>query len=230
MEKTKKPTNAQLTKRIKNAVLLIDKTKDTKTIFFSDTATRITITPDYAIVEKNGNQIHIFAKVLSYGYSRPYLYLDTVVDFALAEEKADTITTPNGLSWYKLLEVLKGRDDQIPYGTCHYVDMWMFNVCAPVYSISEDKASVHLVLENYWHNVARTNVFLQEKTEPMTNKQFGNEVLEQVKSFIDGCEEEVIFEKKTDEELQQEEMKAMAEFEDEQTLQSEIEDGKQKEK
>lgn len=33
MEKAKKPTNSQLQKRLDNAVLHIDKTKDTQTIF-----------------------------------------------------------------------------------------------------------------------------------------------------------------------------------------------------
>ena len=41
MEQKKKPTNAQLQKRIENAIVFVPKTKDTISIFFSDKGVRL---------------------------------------------------------------------------------------------------------------------------------------------------------------------------------------------
>ena len=49
-KQSKKPTNAQLEKRLKCALLHIDKTKDTKSIYFDDKGLRLTINDDFALI------------------------------------------------------------------------------------------------------------------------------------------------------------------------------------
>ena len=204
----KKPTNAQLIKKIQKAVVFVERVKDTKEIFFSDRGLRLTITDDTAVVSLGGSQIHCFPKVLSTGYSRPYLYLQTFVDIALEKADDGTIMTENGMSYNKLREALNKTDGDQQF-IFNYVDMWLFNITTPVFSIAEGAPNVHLVTEAYWFNIARTELFLSEKIEDLTNKQFTEKVIDKVKEFMKGAPEIVIFNKKTDEELIQEEISAM---------------------
>ena len=83
-EEKKKLTNGQLLRRLTNAVLHLDRTKDTKTVYFADKGLGLTYddNENYAVVTTNFHR-HVFKKITSQGISRPYLYIVRFVNIAL---------------------------------------------------------------------------------------------------------------------------------------------------
>ena len=215
----KKPTNAQLQKRIANALIHIDRTKNTKSIFFSDKGLRLTINEDYAIIA-TGFHRHVFNNFTSSGISRPYLYTKRVIE--IANENLKDIEVNGGYSFQKLLEVLKAKEDKSEYNIVTYVSWWLEIIFAPLYSIDESEAGSFLVYEAYLHHIARQAVLLSEKKEDVTNKQFFDEVIKNMQNFIEGVDERVIFHKKSDEEIAKEEMEAIMATEQEQAMEAQI--------
>ena len=61
-------------------------------------------------------------------------------------------------------------------------------------------------------------VILSEKLEDMSNKQFLQKFIENIKNLTEDIQEIVIFPKKTDEQLIQEEVEAVAQNEQEQIM------------
>lgn len=207
----KKPTASQLERRLMNAVVHIDKTKDTQSIYFSDKGLRITVDKEYAIIE-TGFHRHIFTSFTSAGLSRPYLYTKRFLEAALEHEKE--IVTESGYSYERLFAVLKEDEkNKVKYNIAQYVDWWLFNIYAPLYSIGESEAETFLVYESFIHNLARQNVILEEKTDDMTNIQFLDKVQKMEKDFTANIDESVIFKKLTDEELVKSEIDAVQEQE-----------------
>lgn len=217
--KQKKPTNAQLQKRIANALIHIDKTKGTESIFFSDKGLRLTVNEDYAIIA-TGFHRHVFNNFTNAGISRPYLYTKRIIE--IANENLKDIEVDGGFSFQKLLEVLKAKEDKSDYNIVTYYDWFVFNCFQPLYSIGEDEASSFLVYEAYLHNIARQAVLLSEKKEDMTNKQFFDEVIKNMQEFIEGVDEYVIFHKMSDEEMAQANISAIQEQEQEQAMEAQI--------
>ena len=215
----KKPTNAQLQKRISNALIHIDRTKDTESIFFVDKGLRLTVNEDYAIIA-TGFHRHVFNNFTSSGISRPYLYTKRVIEIAI--ENINAVETEDGYSFAKLLEVLKAKEDKSEYNIVTYYDWFVFNCFQPLYSIGESEVESFLVYEAYLHNIARQAVLLSEKKEDMTNKQFFDEVIKNMQDFIDGIEERVIFHKMTDEEMAQANIEALTQNEQEQAMEAQI--------
>ena len=70
----KKPTAAQLERRLTNAVMHIDRTSKTREIYFSDKGLRLVDCEEHVLVQ-TGFHTHVFSKVTSSGYSRPALYV-----------------------------------------------------------------------------------------------------------------------------------------------------------
>ena len=207
----KKPTASQLERRLMNAVVHIDKTKDTQSIYFSDKGLRITVDKEYAIIE-TGFHRHIFTSFTSAGLSRPYLYTKRFLEAALEHEKE--IVTESGYSYERLFAVLKDdEENKVKYNIAQYVDWWLFNIYAPLYSIGESEAETFLVYESFIHNLARQNVILDEKTDDMTNIQFLDRVQKMEKDFTANIDESVIFKKLTDEELVKSKIEAVQEQE-----------------
>ena len=92
---------------------------------------------------------------------------------------------------------------------CWFIDLWLNNIFMPLYGIDETESAAFLVYEQYLHNVSRQKVILQEKQDDMTNLQFVQQVLENERKFVEGMDERVIFTKKTDEAMAQEEVEAL---------------------
>lgn len=216
----KKTTNAQLQKRIANALIHIDKTKDTQSIFFTDKGLRLTTNEDVAIIA-TGFHRHVFDAFNSaQGISRPYLYTKRVIE--IANENIKYIEVDGGYSFQKLLEVLKAKEDKSEYNIVTYYEWFVFNCFQPLYSIGESEAESFLVYETYLHNIARQAVLLSEKKEDMTNKQFFEEVIKNMQNFIEGVDERVIFHKMTDEEMAHANIEAIQEQEQEQAMEAQI--------
>ena len=200
MEKSNiKPTNGQLLKRLKNAVVHIDKDKSYQSVYWSDKGLRLETTDEYCVIS-TGFHRHIFNAFNSaQGISRPYLYTKRVIE--IANENLKDIEVDGGYSFQRLLEVLKAKEDKSEYNIVTYYEWFVFNCFQPLYSIGESEVESFLVYEAYLHNIARQAVLLSEKKEDMTNKQFFDEVIKNMQDFIKGIDERVIFHKMSDEEM-----------------------------
>ena len=220
MEKAKKPTNGQLTKKIKNALVFVEKDKNYKSVFFEDKMIRLEVTDDYCVIS-TGYHRHVFDTINPNqigGYARPYLYTHQIIDMAL-EWGGD-----NGLySYEKMLDYLQ-QNDKTKFNIASYYSWWLFNIFQPLYQIGETEIETFITYESFLHNIARSSVILSEKNEDMTNKQFIETLLEKEKSYFEGIDENVIFHKLTDEENAEQEIKALEEIQDEEILKSENDD------
>lgn len=210
----KKETAAQLQRRIKNAIVHIDKTKDTQTLFFDDKGVRLTVCDDVCIIE-TGYHRHIFSNISGTGISRPYLYTKRVIELATKNdcEVRDNKGNVTGRSYAMLLDTLKQKEDKSEYNIAYYYSWYLLNCFSPLYSISEDEVSSFMVYFDYCCNIAKNAIMLSEKTEDVTNKQFIEKFIENLKEFTDNMTESVLFHKKTDEEVMQENMEAAQEIE-----------------
>lgn len=212
---TKKPTTAQLLRRIERAVVHIDLTKSTISTYFSDKGVRLTANDESAVIAFGYSQT-IFNSFTSSGVSRPWLYTKRVIE--IANENKESIKTDSGYSFQKLLKVLKEKEDNAEYNIVVFLEWWLFNCFQPLFSIAETETDSFLVYEDYVHNIARNAVILEEKKEDMTDKQFIDKVIKNMQEYTGHNEPRVIFHKKTDEERVQEEIAAMQEQELNETM------------
>jgi hypothetical protein len=222
MEQKKKPTNAQLQKRIENAIVFVPKTKDTISIFFSDKGVRLVADSDGCVIETNYHR-HVYSNITGAGVSRPYLYTKRVIE--IANENIEAIKTESGYSYQRLIDVLKAKEDKSEYNIVTYVSWWLEIIFAPLYSIDESEVGSFLVYEAYLHHIARQAVLLSEKKEDMTNKQFFDEVIKNMQDFIKGIDERVIFHKMSDKEMAQANIEALTQNEQEQAMEAQINGG-----
>ena len=231
MEQKKKLTNAQLQKRLENAIVFVPKTKDTISIFFSDKGVRLIADNDGCVIETNYHR-HVYSNITSAGVSRPYLYTKRVIEIASDKPTLDKITIKDkddnfvGYSFQRLLDVLKEKEDKSEYNIVVYYEWFLFNIFQPLYGIGETEIESFLVYEDYIHNIARNAIMLSEKTEDMTNKQFIQKVFDTMKEFTDGLEENILFPKKTDEERMKEEIEAIQQTEQEQAMEAQTDGSK----
>ena len=221
MEKSNsKLTNGQLLRRLKNAVVHVDKDKSYQSVYWSDKGLRLETTDEYCVIS-TGFHRHIFNAFNSaQGISRPYLYTKRVIE--IANENIKDIEVDGGYSFQKLLDVLKAKEDKSEYNIVTYVSWWLEIIFAPLYSIDESEAGSFLFYEAYLHHIARQAVLLSEKKEDMTNKQFFDEVIKNMQNFIEGVDERVIFHKMTDDEMAQANIEALTQNEQEQAMEAQI--------
>jgi hypothetical protein len=219
MEQKKKLTNAQLEKRIANALIHIDKTKDTESIFFSDKGLRLTVNEDYAIIA-TGFHRHVFNNFTSSGISRPYLYTKRVIE--VANENLKDIDVNGGYSFQKLLEVLKAKEDKSEYNIVTYYEWWCSVIFDGLYSISEDEVGSWLVYFKYINIIATNSILLEEHKEDVTNKQFVEQFISRIKEFTDNVDERELFHALSDEERMKQEIEAIQEQEQEQAMEAQI--------
>lgn len=207
----KKPTNTQLQKRIERAVIHIDRTKDTKEVYFTDKGLRIVVTDDFAVIS-TGFHDHVFTSYTMEGVSRPYLYAKRFVE--LAHENDCLVKGEDGEVFYsykRLIDMLKERgENDADYLIAWYFDMYLLNVFSPLFTIGETQAYAFLVYMDYLHNISNSAIFLAEHKDGLTNKQFINEYIDKIKEFTDGIDERMVFEPMTDEQLMQANIDAMA--------------------
>ena len=210
-QQQKKPTKGDLEKKMRSAVVFVPKDRETISVYFDDKGLRLTATEDFAIIATGAHQ-HVFRSITVAGVSRPYLYTKRFVEIALANDS--TWKDENGQvrrSYSKLFEIIKNKEDKTEYNICWYVDLWLFNIFSPLYSIDETEIASFIVYEQYLHNIARSQVILSEHTEDMTNLQFVDALIDNEKKYLEGMKEAVIIHKKTDEEKTQEEVAALQE-------------------
>lgn len=217
----KKPTAAQLERRLLNAVMHIDRTSKTQEIYFSDKGLRLIDCEEHVLVQ-TGFHTHVFSKVTSSGYSRPALYVSRLIDIAINDDEYISASMKDETySYKKLFDILKAKEDKTQYNIAMYVDWFLYNIFQPLYQIDENAASQFLVYYNYMNNIACNTVFLDEHKEGLTNKQFIEHRDEIMKEFMKNMEESRIFEPMSDEQLMKQNMEAMQQQEAEQAMQPE---------
>lgn len=215
----KKETRAAIERKIKNAIVFIPKDKETASIFFSDKGVRLTATMDNAVVAFGYSQT-VYSNFTAAGISRPYLYTKRIIE--IANENLKDIEVDGGYSFQRLLEVLKAKEDKSEYNIVTYFSWFLQNLFSPQFGIAEDEVSSFLVYEDYIHNIAKNSVLLSEHKEDVTNKQFIDSVIANIREFTDGLEESVLLHKKTDDELMKENMEAVQKQEQEQAMEAQI--------
>lgn len=218
----KKPTAAQLERRINNAILILDKTKDTVSVYFDDKGVRITVNNAYAIVETSSHK-HVFDAVTVGGYSQPYLFLKKVVEIWQENDELSLDDKMETRSYARLVSGLNDKGMKDEHGILWLVDKWMFNLTMPLYEIGSDNLTSFGCYENFVHNVARNAVLLGEHKEDLTNKQFFAEVIEQMQAVINEMSEFVVIHKETDEERISAEMESLAQDETEKAIDANME-------
>lgn len=217
------PSKEQLKKRLHHAAIHLDRTKDTKSVYFSDRGMRLTYDESvgFALVATNFHT-HCFRRIVSGGESRPYLYIKQVVDYALDPENdchvEDGKGNVIGYSYRKLTEVLDKKEDKNPYLIANYAGWWLDNIMAPLYSIAEQKQFMFLTYFNFIHNVSCNEVFLSEHKEGMTNRQFCEACIAKAQELLADMKEEEMFTALSDEEKMKAEAEAMADIENDETL------------
>ena len=211
-------TKGDMERRMRNAIVLVPKDKDYKGVYFDDKGLRLEVTGDFAVIT-TGFHRHIFNNFTAQGVSRPYLYTKRFIEMALNNDC--TIKDEKGRitrSYGKLMAILKEKEDKAEFNVAWYIDLWLNNIFHPLYAIGETEAESFLVYESYLHNIARNKVIMSEKINDLTNKDFIDEVLKEVKLFTEGMDARTIFKKKTDEERAQEEVAALQEQEAEKSM------------
>lgn len=213
-KKSIKPTNAQLQRRIQNAIVFVPKDKETQSVFFADKGLRLTVTQDTAVIA-TGYHRHVFDSFnAGQGISRPYLYTKRIIEIA----NENDCKTEDGYSFARLLEVLKAKEDQSQYNICVYYDWWVTVNFSGLYSIAEDEISSWLVYFKYMTVIATNSIILEEHKEDLTNNQFVDKFVNLMKDFTSNVEDRVLFKAMSDEEIMQQEMSAIKEQELEQSM------------
>ena len=207
---SKKLSNGQLQRKIKNALVFVPKDKNYQVIFFEDKMIRLECTDDFCVIS-TGYHRHVFDAVnfnQSVGFSRPYLYTKKIIEIAFNND----CQTEEGVFTYEhMLDVLSVKEDKNDYNIATYYQWWLFNIFHPLFSIGENEIETFLVYEQYLHNIARSKIILGEKDKDITNKMFIDEVLETERKFTEGMQELVVFHKITDEEMKNKEFEAIDE-------------------
>lgn len=218
----KKLTARQMERRLEKAIIHVDRTKDTKEIYFDDKGLRLVVSEDYAVVA-TGYHRHVFNNFTASGVSRPYLYVQSFVDIALSHKDdivAERADGSKGYSYGKLMAVLKEKGDENDkeYIICHYVDMWLFTIFQNLYTIGENVGEAFLVYLSYVCGLSRNMITLAEHKDGLTNKGFVAEFIEKVKELTEGIDERTIFEARTDEQMIEDNISAINDTEMEEML------------
>lgn len=213
MEK-KKPTKAQMERRIENAIVFVPKTKDTLSIFFSDKGVRLTVTDDKAVIATGYHQ-HVFESYNMSGMSRPYLYTRRIVELALENdcEQRDEKGNVTGYSYSSLLDTLNTKEDKAEYNIAYYFGWWLMVIFDGLYSIAEDETSTFLVYFKYMTILAANSILLDEHKEDVTNKQFIEKFQSLISEFTSEISETIVLKAISDEERIEQEINAVRESE-----------------
>lgn len=224
MEKQKKATKAQLEKRLSNAIVHVDRTKETQSIFFDDKGLRLTVNEDYAVVE-TGYHRHVFNNFTSSGVCRPWLYTKRMIEIA----NENDCKVGDGYSYQRLMQVLKDKEDKSDYNIATYYDWWLFIIFNNLYAIAENEASSWLVFFKYVQALATNTILLEEHKEDLTNKAFIEKFKSLIDDFTKDIDERVVFHKLTDEEYVQGQIDAIAQFENEEIIKENIQKSQESE-
>ena len=214
---TRKPTNAQLERRLEKAVLHIDRTRDTKEVYFSDRGVRIIVTPDEAIIATLFHN-HVFHRMTSNGVSKPYEYTNSVIDIALS--LGDAIEVKGvGLSFNKMVDLLENDVEKTTERLIVWLwDKWVMNIMMPLYDIDSNSGSSFITFLKFLCNIAHQDIILGENTQGMTTKGYIKTFMEKIEEFTKDLEDNEIWPAMSEDEKVEKEMEAIFEHETQETI------------
>ena len=186
----KKPTKQQLESKINKSLVFVERDKNYKIIYFNDKGLKLETTSEYAIVSTNYHK-HVFDAFTSSGVSKPYIYVNSMLDIAIKHVDDIKITT-NGETYvsYALLNTFlkehqgNGDAEKNEFAIFFYVDMWLYNIFTPLYEISEMEATQFMTFQHYVENIVRHKLQLAEHKEDVTNKNFANDFIDEFNAVI----------------------------------------------
>ena len=176
----KKPTRAQLENKIKNATLIVGKSK--KSITFGDSGITIYSCKD-EIVCSTLSHSHVYQRMLSTGnVSLPCLFLDALV--MIAFEHLDEISEKDseGNVSYSLrklirLETLKKNDREIVYSA----NVFLFNINEPLYGIGTTANDATNLFATFNLLTSKADTFLNARSEDVMQNEFYNELISHIR-------------------------------------------------
>lgn len=206
----KKLSNKQLQARIDKALIHIDRTKETREMYFIDKGLKITTTEDFCMIG-TASHTHVFDAITSAGISKPYIYANKILDIAFATDFGTKADGGMVYSFSKLVEKLKADGKELEYNIVIYYSWYLFNIFFPLYSIDENGASSFLVYFNYLFNLASSQVFLGEHKDGLTTKAFIAQQRLLFDKFLQNVDDMAMFEPISDAERAQREIDAFKE-------------------
>lgn len=216
----KKPTNAQLQKRLKNAVLHVDKTKAYRAVMFADRNLKIEIEDEMAIVSRLSYSL-CFNKVVAGGYSRIYMVLANIVDMVQRYDcTKESEKVGKFISYWKLWDAVREKEaQQGDLGVFTVFSCW-FDVLQSTLFLCPEKADETFALNSiYVLNTYVHGVLAKPYDKDMTNKELMIEISNEVNEYIAQMGDEyVVLHKETKEEQEQATADALAEEQTEQAL------------
>lgn len=205
-------TNGKLIKRLKNAVLHVDKTKEYRAVMFGDRGIKIEIEEDVAIISRLSFNL-CFSKVVSGGYSRIYMMLASVVDMVnrydcIAEdEKVGKFT-----SYWKMWDAVRNNEAQEGgLGILTVFSVW-FDVLQSTLFLAPERADETFALNAiYTTQMMIHGVLSKPYDKDMTNKELWAEIEVAIKDYMAQMTDEdyVVIKNETKEEREQAVAEAM---------------------
>lgn len=224
----KKLTNAQLQKRLKNAVLHVDKTKAYHAVMFADRNLKIEIEDDMAIISRLSYSL-CFNKVVAGGYSRIYMVLANVVDMVQrydCTKKSEKVG--EYISYWKLWDAVREKEaQQGDLGVLTVFSCWFDVLQSTLFLCPEKNDEMFALNSIYVLNTYVHEVLAKPYDKDMTNKELSVEISKLFNQYIaEMGEEQIVLHKETKEEQEQAIADAMAAYEVEQNLQEQANENK----
>lgn len=221
-EKTK-PTNGQLQRRIDRAVLHIDRTKDTKEVYFSDRGIRIVISDDVAIISRLSYTL-MFNKIVPGGFSVNYNVLSSIVDAAQSYDCTAVDKDGNKyISFWKLYESVKQQDtieSKVYLYKLNSFIIWWSTQQSTMFLMNEEPRFAFMLNAVYVTNTIIGGVISKPYEKDMTNKELFEEISKGLEDFRakDETEDYVVLKKETKEDIDNAIAAAMQEHENDEIL------------
>lgn len=223
----KKPTSAQLERRLKNAIIHMDKTKDTKEVYFDDRGMRVVVNEDMAFIS-NSVYTTVFNRIYTNGETNHYLCLKNLVE--LAEKYQDKIIVKddkgNTYRSYGLLnKVVEEKKDE-GRTWLFIMDKWLYNyetniTLAP--RADFDNVTFFVTYEKFIHSICCNKIIGGEHKEAMSNKEYLRAIANELLAIAENEKEQPMFVPLSDEEREKREMEAIKEIENEKILKQQAE-------
>lgn len=222
----KKPTNAQLQKRIEKAVIHIDRTKDTKEVFFDDRGIRIVISDERAIISQLSFMM-TFDEIVSGGYSRNYMVLNRITE--MVDEYDCVVVNEKGeksVSFWKLYDSVKNstkEGHESDNGIITKFIIWFGVMQSSMFMLSERTDYTFALGTQYAMNSIISGSISKFYERDMTNKELLSEIANEFDAYRNGVKEEfVVMKKETEEDRKQAIANAIQEREQEQAMEAQI--------
>lgn len=228
----KKPTNAQLQRRIDTAIIHMERTKDTKEVFFDDRNISVVVNEEMALLS-NGIYSTTFQRYFFGGESNQYACLSLLVDCAKRYE--DKIITQDkkgniSRSFAMLIDAMEKNSDK-DYAWILVLNWYIYTFEANIaLAPREDftNAVFYNLYEKFAHSAACIEQYMAEHKDGMTNKEYFRAIAEKLIAIADDMNEDKMFEPISDEEMTKKEIEALQKDADEKLMEEQANAEQQK--